>query len=57
MAIKDSKGAWLDDACEACAGTGKVIRSTPKLPIKKINPPDCAECDGTGRKPKSKGAR
>lgn len=57
MSKKESKSDWIENKCQACGGTGKVLEMHPVKRFQpKINPPDCPACGGTGRQRKPKGS-
>lgn len=52
--MKESKADWIEDKCPACNGTGfDTVVKPVRLGDKKISPPPCASCGGTGRKKKA----
>jgi DnaJ-class molecular chaperone len=47
--MKQTKPGRIENKCAACRGTGFAVVKQPAQPGRRIYPPRCAKCHGSGR--------
>jgi DnaJ-class molecular chaperone len=47
--MKQTKPDRIESKCGACRGTGFAVVKQPAQPGRRIYPPRCAKCHGSGR--------
>jgi DnaJ-class molecular chaperone len=53
--MKQTKRDTVESKCAACGGTGFAAVKQPAQPGRRIYPPRCAKCHGSGRIRKAAG--